>query len=305
MKNDFLKHMSPGNSTRYLFFGGKGGVGKTSMATATAVWFADNGFKTAIVSTDPTVSLSTMFGQEIGGEARTPIRQVANLSGLNINPADAKGVFTRRLNSTMSQMSATMGDDAVSTPCMEEMATFDQFVTFLENPECDVIVFDTAPTGKTLRELAMPFDWAGFLQKQIQDGSKWAELFPGDVNSFEEIDRDKKRYDTAIAVMCNTKSTAFSLVLLPERLPIEETRSAMVGLKKLGIPVQGLVVNQCILPEIIEGNRFLQARADLQAKYLSEIRERFSDIANVQLPLFDHDVSDLHSLREIGRLLYG
>lgn len=304
MNNDFLKHMAPGRGTRYLFFGGKGGVGKTSVATATAVWFADNGYKTTVVSTDPTVSLSAMFGQEIGGETRTPIREVENLSGLNINPADAKGVFTKRLNSTMSQMSAAMGDDAVSTPCMEEMATFDQFVSFLENPECDVIVFDTAPTGKTLRELAMPFDWAGFLQKQIQDGSKWAELFSGDAGSFEEIDRDKKRYDTAIGVMCNMESTAFSLVLLPERLPIEETRSAILGLGRLGIPVQGLVVNQCILPEVVMGNRFLQARADLQAKYLNEIHERFTDIESVTLPLFDHDVSDLRSLRKIGRLLY-
>lgn len=304
MNSGIFKHMVPKDGTRYLFFGGKGGVGKTSMATATAVWFAGCGYKTTIVSTDPTVSLSAMFDQDIGGEARVPIRQVPNLCGLNINPTDAKGVFTKRLNSTMSQMSTTMGEDAVSTPCMEEMATFDQFVTFLENPDSEVIVFDTAPTGKTLRELAMPFDWAGFLQKQIQEGSKFAELFPGDANSFEELERDKKRYDNAMAVMCNTETTAFNLVLLPERLPIEETQSAITGLKKLGIPVQALIINQCILPEVIEGNRFLQARADLQARYMKEIRERFPGIAMAQLPLFDHDISDCMSLREIGKLLY-
>ena len=94
----------------------------------------------------------------------------------NINPNDAKGVFQRRLNSVIGQMTGTFGGDVVSTPCMEEMATFDQFVTFLEEPDSDVIVFDTAPTGKTLRELAMPFDWAGFLQKQIQEGKKLAKL---------------------------------------------------------------------------------------------------------------------------------
>jgi arsenite/tail-anchored protein-transporting ATPase len=304
MKSNSLNHIFQHNKTKYLFFGGKGGVGKTSTATATAVWFADNGFKTTIVSTDPTVSLSAMFSQEIGGEARVPVRQVANLCGLNINPADAKGVFTKRLNNTMSQMSTTMGEDAVSTPCMEEMATFDQFVSFLENPDSDLIVFDTAPTGKTLRELAMPFDWAGFLQKQIQEGSKWADLFPGDEDSFAEIARDKKRYDDAMGVLCNTESTVFNLVLLPERLPIEETHSAVTGLKKLGISVQSLIINQCILPEVIEGNRFLQSRADLQMKYMNEISGRFAGITHVQLPLFDRDVSDLNSLREIGRLLY-
>ena len=264
MNNGFLKHIVPYNGTRYLFFGGKGGVGKTSMATATAVWFADNGFKTTIVSTDPTVSLSAMFRQEIGGEARVPINYVYNLFGLNINPVDAKGVFTKRLNNTMSQMSATMGEDAVSTPCMEEMATFDQFVSFLENPDCDVIVFDTAPTGKTLRELAMPFDWAGFLQKQIQEGSKWAELFPGDANSFEEIERDKKRYG-----QCHARDVQCRIDGLQ---PCSSTgEAADRGNKKRDCGTkearyfrsQGLIVNQCILPEVIEGNRFLQALAQI------------------------------------------
>jgi hypothetical protein len=109
MNVGFLKHIVPHNGTRYLFFGGKGGVGKTSMATATAVWFADNGYKTTIVSTDPTVSLSAMFRQEIGGEARVTISHVSNLSGLNINPADAKGVFTNRLNNTIKLYSKAVG----------------------------------------------------------------------------------------------------------------------------------------------------------------------------------------------------
>jgi arsenite-transporting ATPase len=117
-----------------------------------------------------------MFDQNISSDVRTPIRHIQNLCGLNINPTDAKGVFQNRLNSVIGQISNALGNDVVSTPCMEEMATFDQFVTFLEKPDSDVIVFDTVPTGKTLRELSMPFDWAGFLQKQIQEGKKLAKL---------------------------------------------------------------------------------------------------------------------------------
>jgi arsenite-transporting ATPase len=112
--------ISPNGTTKYLFFGGKGGVGKTTVATATAVWFADRGFKTTIVSTDPTVSLSAIFGQEIGGDSRIPIKHVANLCGLNINPKDARGVYQRRLNSMTSQFANTFGQDMTSTPCMEE-----------------------------------------------------------------------------------------------------------------------------------------------------------------------------------------
>lgn len=305
MNDDLRSILTPDQKTKYLFFGGKGGVGKTTLATATAVWFADQGYRTTIVSTDPTVSLSVMFGQAIGGDARVPIRHVANLCGLNINPNDAKGIFQQRLNGVMGQMTGTFGGDVVSTPCAEEMATFDQFVTFLEEPDSEVIVFDTAPTGKSLRELAMPFDWAGFLQRQIQEGQKLAELMNLNGDSFEDLERDKQRYDNALNVLQDRSSTVFSLVLLPERLPIEETQSAITGLARLGIPVQSLVINQCILPEVIEGNRFLAARAKLQTRYLEEIDGRFADLLRVHLPLLDRDVSDLSTLRQVSEVLYG
>lgn len=292
-----------GGETRYLFFGGKGGVGKTTVATAAAVWFADHGFKTTIVSTDPTVSLSAVFGQEIGGDNLVPIRHVANLCGLNINPKDARGVYQRRLNSMVNQFANTFGNDLTSTPCMEEMTTFDQFVTFLNEPDGDVIVFDTAPTGKTLRELAMPFDWAGFIQKQIKEGKELAGLLNMGSDTLENLERDKRRYDTALQVLGSREKTIFTMVLLPERLPIEETYSAVSGLGLLGIPVQSLVINECILPGVIEGNRFLQSRAKLQSRYLDEINTRFPGFLRIQLPLLDHDISDVTALREIGELL--
>ncbi len=304
--NTTLKSLvTPNGKTKYLFFGGKGGVGKTTMSTATAVWFADHGYRTTIVSTDPTVSLSAMFNQEIRGDARIPIRHVPNLCGLNINPQDAKGVFQARFNDLMGQIPGTFGSDVISTPCAEEMATFDQFVGFLETPDSDVIVFDTAPTGKTLRELAMPFDWAGFLEKQIQEGKEVASLMNMDESSLDALKHDKQRYEHAMQVMKDKKATIFTLVLLPERLPIEETQSAMTGLSKLNIAVQALIINQSIMAEVIQGNRFLAARADLQAGYQAEIETRFPELIRFQVPLFDHDTSALPALRRVGEILYG
>jgi arsenite-transporting ATPase len=305
MKNNLKQLMSPNGKPKYLFFGGKGGVGKTSVSTATAVWFADHGYSTTIVSTDPTVSLSAMFHQDIPGDNLVPIEQVSNLCGLNINPTDAKGVFQSRLNNLMGQWNGILGEDTINTPCAEEMATFDQFVGFLENPKSEVIVFDTAPTGKTLRELAMPFDWAGFMEKQIREGKDLARLMKMDESSFETLERDKQRYEHALSVLRDSTNTIFSLVLLPERLPVEETQSAMSGLKNLGISVQALVVNQAIQPEVIEGNRFLQARANLQSGYQEEIDKRFATLARARLPLFDHDISSPAALREVGKILYG
>lgn len=303
-KHRFRSLVAPNGSTRYLFFGGKGGVGKTALSAATAVWFADHGYRTTVVSTDPTVSLSAVFGQKIGGEKAVPIQSVPSLEGLNINPRDAKGVFQGRLDSMMNQVS-DLGGEMGASPCLDEMATFDQFVTFLDKPESDVIVFDTAPTGKTLRELAMPFDWAGFLQKQIQDGKKLAKIMNMDENSFAELEKDRLRYERALSVLRNRSSTIFSLVLLPEKLPIEESQSAIDGLQKLGIGVQGMVVNQVIPEEVIKGNRFLAARAKLQSGYLEEIATRFSEMAQTRLPLLEHDISDVAALRTVGQLVYG
>jgi len=307
MTTDLQRFMAPKEKgvTKYLFFGGKGGVGKTTLATTTAVWFADHGYRTTIISTDPTVSLSAVFDQHIGGSDIVPIKQVQNLCGLNINPRDAHGIFQKRLNSSINHITGAFGNDVISTPCVEEMATFDQFVNLLEAKDSDVVVFDTAPTGKTLRELAMPFDWANFLQKQIQQGKKLAELIDTGPNTLADLERDKRRYEDALGVMRNRESTIFTMVLLPERLPIEETQSAITGLGQMNIPVQALVVNQVIPLDVIEDNRFLAARAKLQKTYLAEIDTRFADLVRSRLPLLDRDVSSTAAMRQVGELLYG
>ncbi|VVB60518.1 Putative arsenical pump-driving ATPase [uncultured archaeon] len=289
----------------YLFFGGKGGVGKTTMSAATAVWFADHGYKTTIVSTDPTVSLSSIFNQHIGGKESVPIREVKNLCGININPNDAKGVFKSRLDSVINQMTGALGADMISTPCAEEMATFDQFVNILDSKENRITVFDTAPTGKSLRELAMPFNWAEFMKKQITESKKLAKIMNMDESSLKSLEKDKKRYDMALGVLRDKNKTVFSLVLLAERLPIDETKSAINGLSGLGIPVQSLVINQRIPKKSIEGNAFLSERSKLQGKYMTEIEKTFATVEQKIVPMFSGDASNLDALRKIGVILYG
>ena len=102
----------------------------------------------------------------------------------------------------------------------------------------------------------------------------------------------------------DTATTVFSLVLIPEKLPIEETHSAIAGLARLGIPVQALIINQCIQSDVIEGNRFLSSRADVQGRYLEQIAARFGSLTRVRLPLLNRDVSELDTLRTVGDLLY-
>ncbi|MGE5380831.1 MAG: ArsA family ATPase [Methylocystaceae bacterium] len=291
---------------KFLFFGGKGGVGKTTMAAATAVWLADNGHRTTIVSTDPTVSLSAIFHQNISAVEKTKINTVPNLFAININPSEATGVFQTRLSNTLSGFNGAMGSDLISTPCAEEMAAFDQFVQFIDSNDSDIIVFDTAPTGHSLRELAMPFDWANFLKKQVEQRKELSKLLrlEDDAEALEQLEAEKNRYDRAMETLKDADKTVFTLVLLAAYLPIEETSSAIKDLHTLGVPVQNFIINQLIPQEAIRGNSFLQNRYQIQEKYLQEIGERFGHGFLYELPLLSSDVYDVATLRTIGKNLY-
>ncbi|HEY9756724.1 MAG TPA: TRC40/GET3/ArsA family transport-energizing ATPase [Oculatellaceae cyanobacterium] len=291
---------------KFLFFGGKGGVGKTTMAAATATWLADQGYNTLIVATDPTVSLSATYEQKIGETEITKITQIDNLCGLNINPKKATGVFQNRLQGMMQNFDQILGKDAISTPCAEEMAAFDQFVTYLGDKTYDHVVFDTAPTGHTLRELSMPFDWSTFMTNQIKNRKELSEALGGvDENTLSGLKQEKQRYDQAIRSLSDETTSAFNLVLLPEKLPIEETARAVEDLSKFGINVASLVVNEVIPTQVLNGNWFLEKRRATQEKYFREIEARFSGILRSEVPLFETDVYGIESLRKVGKHLYG
>jgi len=305
--DNMLKLVKPTNGTKYLFFGGKGGVGKTTMASATAVWMANAGYKTTIVSTDPTVSLSAIFHQEISATEKSKITQVENLWGVNINPSEATGVFQKRLSGTLGGLTNMLGGDIISTPCAEEMAAFDQFVEFLDDKESDVVVFDTAPTGHSLRELAMPFDWADFLKKQIKDRNELANLMQLEdtEETISQLEADKARYNNAIEVLKDSERTVYTLVLLPAFLPIEETKSALSDLGKLGVDVRTFIVNQLIPRSAIQGNAYLEKRYQTQEKYMSIINQEFGNAIITTLPMLETDVYDINTLGVIGSKIYG
>jgi arsenite-transporting ATPase len=291
---------------KFLFFGGKGGVGKTTMAAATATWLADNGYKTLIVATDPTVSLSATYEQKIGETEITKIETVKNLCGLNINPKKATGVFQQRLEGMMQGFEGLFGKEAISTPCAEEMAAFDQFVTYLGDTENDRVVFDTAPTGKTLRELSMPFDWSAYMTSQIKNRNELAAALGvvNDEETLERLKREKLRYDQAVKSLSDEKIAAFNLVLFPERLTIEETARAIGDLSNFGIKVPALIVNEVIPTDVLGGNWFLEKRRATQEKYFKEIATRFTGILRKEVPLFETDVYGIQNLRKVGKYLY-
>lgn len=294
-------------SRKFTFFGGKGGVGKTTMAAATAIWLADSGAETLIVATDPTVSLSTIYEQEISETEVTKIRMVKNLCGLNINPKRAAGFFQAKLEGMVSNFIALFGNEVISTPCAEEMAAFDQFVSYLQDTKFDHVIFDTAPTGHTLRELAMPFDWSGYMANQIKNRRELSAVLGTDPEEdiMESLRMEKERYDNAVRALSDDSLSSFDLVLLPEKLPIEETARAIDNLRIFNIKVRALIVNQVIPVEVLRGNWFLERRKATQDRYMREIEERFKGILRREVPLLETDAYGLDNLRKVAGYLYG
>ena len=147
--------------TQYIFFSGKGGVGKTSMASTTGVYYADQGKKTLIVTTDPAANLSDVFEQEIGHKV-TKITGIDKLYAMEIDPDKATTEYKERSLAPMRDLfdeeMVKIAEEQLSGPCTEEMASFDKFIDFMEEPEYDIIIFDTAPTGHTIRLLELPVD---------------------------------------------------------------------------------------------------------------------------------------------------
>jgi arsenite-transporting ATPase len=294
-------------SKKFLFFGGKGGVGKTTMASATATWLADQGYKTLIVATDPTISLSAIYEQDISETEVVSIGDTGNLYGLNINPKKAMGVFQTRMNEMMEGFSTLFGSELLSTPCTEEIAAFDQFVSYMGDTEHDKVVFDTAPTGHTLRELSMPFDWSGYIANQIESRKEMSEAlgFIYDENMIADLRKEKDRYDAAVKALSDAETSAFNLVLLPEKLPVDETERAADDLRTFGIHVRSVIINEVIPREVLQGNWFLERRRATQDKYLALIEEKFKDLIRAEVPLFESDIYGVDNLRKVGRELYG
>jgi len=291
---------------KFLFFGGKGGVGKTTMAASTAVWLADHGYDTLIVATDPTISLAAIYEQEISATEQTKIKMIKNLCGININPRKAAGLFQKRLEGMMQSFTNLFGSEVVSMPCTEEMAAFDQFVSFLNDDQHDHVIFDTAPTGHTLRELAIPFDWAGYMSNQIKNRKELATALgiTNDEDTIKSLKKEKTRYDGAVKSLTDTALSSFNLVLLPEKMPIEETARAINDLRTFGIKVPLLIVNEVIPPAVLKGNWFLERRRATQDRYLDEIASRFNGVLRKQVPLLETDVYGAEKLRKVASFLY-
>ncbi|MFN2341426.1 MAG: ArsA family ATPase [Halanaerobium sp.] len=284
---------------QFIFFSGKGGVGKTSMAAATAVQQARTGKKTLIVTTDPAANLSDVFQQEIGHK-ETLISEFDNLYAMEIDPDQATEEYRERI---IGPMRDVMPEDVIkvveeqfNSPCTTEIAAFDRFVDFMGENDYDLIVFDTAPTGHTIRLLELPVDWSKHIEESAKGGGQTC------MGPVEAIQSSKEKYDRATALLRDQKETAFVFVVQPEETPIMEAERSATELAKIGIEPALLIVNG-ILPAEECKHPFFAKRKEMQDKYLEQIEENF-EIDKLYVELLSDEIKGTDTLAYIGKSLY-
>lgn len=308
---------------KVLFFGGKGGVGKTTVAAAVATALAARSRKVLIVSTDPAHSLSDALEKHVGPAVVTID---TGLDAVEIDPEREADEYIDHVKEQIAESAAPriVGeverqiDVARVSPGAEESALFDRFARIMMDgvDRYEVIVFDTAPTGHTLRLLSLPelmTAWIAGLIDQRQKvnalGKMWRNV-AGAAASKEVRDADpvlrtleerRERFVFARDVLTDPERASFFFVVTPERLPILETERAVAALDRYGIPVGGVIVNR-IIPEE-EPGEFLASRRELQTEMIGRAEQSFANHKIVRVLLNDRDITGRESLLTLGNRL--
>lgn len=289
-----------------LFFGGKGGVGKTTCAAATALGASRLGKRVLLVSTDPAHSTSDIFERRIGPE---PTELAPALHAMEIDAATESRRYVEEVKAHISQLfghailkeASRQIDLAATMPGAEEVALVDRMGSLIrgEDPRFDLIVFDTAPTGHTLRLIRMP---------ELLEA--WIKALSRSRRGMLGVDQDDRQDPILLSLgerlerlrelrarLISGRATGFVLVLIPERLPIEETARAITQLDEAGVRVGTLIVNR-VLPASSD-DPFLTARRRQEQVYLSEIGQRFAERTLIRVAQLEADVYGSAALARI------
>ncbi|MET3574553.1 ArsA family ATPase [Bhargavaea ullalensis] len=297
-----------------IFVGGKGGVGKSTSAAAIAMRCAAEGHRTLLVSTDPAHNIGDIFGRKLGGR----ITEVADgLHALEIDPEQETEAYIQTVKDNLkgsvhAGMAAEVNrqlDTAKASPGADEAALFDKLVTILleERDKFGRIVFDTAPTGHTIRLLSLPElmgVWiSGLLEKRKKTNENYSALLndgePVEDPIYDVLRERQSRFSRVREILLDNRKTGFIFVLNPERLPILETEKAVGLLGKYGLKVKTLIVNK-VLPDEADGE-FLRERRRIEQQYLSQIDGIFKKQEVIRVPLFPRDIATFEDLEAFSK----
>ncbi|EJV61719.1 Arsenical pump-driving ATPase [Bacillus mycoides] len=283
--------------TPFLFFTGKGGVGKTSTACATAITLADMGKQVLLISTDPASNLQDVFEIELTNKPKE-IPSVPNLQVANLDPETAAYEYKERVvgpyrGKLPDAVIATM-EEQLSGACTVEMAAFDEFSTLLTNKELtskfDHIIFDTAPTGHTLRLLQLPTAWSGFLEESTHGASCLGPL--------AGLGDKKELYSQTVQALSNPNQTMLLLVTRPDSSPLQEAERAAHELKEIGVSNQFLLVNG-ILKDYVQNDDVSNALFKRQSRALENMAEELKNLPTYEIPLVPFNVTGIENMRKL------
>ena len=283
------------NLTKYLFFTGKGGVGKTSTACATAITLADQGKKVLLVSTDPASNLQDVFGIDLDSKG-TPIQEVPNLVVANLNPEEAAKAYKESViapyKGKLPPSVIKNMEEQLSGSCTVEIAAFNEFSNFITDEkiqtEYDHILFDTAPTGHTLRMLQLPSAWSNFISESTHGASCLGQL--------SGLESKKEVYKNAVNTLADGKMTTLILLARAEYSPLQEAERASKELQDLGVSNQLLVVNG-VLELDVENDEVAGQLYAKQQGALENISEHLQRIQTYQIPLRAYNITGIKNIR--------
>ncbi|MGL4571656.1 MAG: arsenical pump-driving ATPase [Clostridium sp.] len=279
--------------TKYLFFTGKGGVGKTSTACATAVALADEGKKIMLISTDPASNLQDVFNTELNNKG-VLIKDVPNLVVANFDPEHAAAEYKESVigpyRGKLPEAVLNNMEEQLSGSCTVEIAAFNEFSVFITDEkaanEFDHIIFDTAPTGHTLRMLQLPSAWSNFISESTHGASCLGQL--------SGLESKKEVYKNAVANLADGRKTTLILVSRPEVSPLKEAERASNELKEIGVENQALIINGVL--QNYDDDLSI-ALYEKQQKALKDIPKGLKDIKTYEIPLRPYNITGLENIR--------
>ena len=283
--------------TKYLFFTGKGGVGKTSIACATAVGLADLGKKILLISTDPASNLQDVFGQELNGHG-TDISEVPGLVVVNLDPEKAAAEYRESVISPyrgkLPESVIRNMEEQLSGSCTVEIAAFNEFSDFITDEakqrEYDHIIFDTAPTGHTLRMLQLPSAWSTFISESTHGVSCLGQL--------SGLEERKGIYKQAVSTLSDEKVTSLVLVARPDLAPLKEAARSSHELNLLGIKNQILIING-VLQHSDDNDNVTRLLSERQNSALYNIPEELKGYPMYSVPLRSYNLSNIENIRKM------
>lgn len=310
---------------RYIMFGGKGGLGKTTFSAATAYYLAQKGHRVLVFSVDPQASLSDIFQRDIFGQGAVEI--MPNLFAQEIDADRHIKAYQDEIRQKILDM---YGFDAVPSeieryiqaaaaePAMEESAIFDQVVDIVVAAEYDYYIYDLVPLGHALYYLSMAsiydewIDKITKLREEMDEYGRVASLIKREETSEEdmilkELQDIKYRINTSSSILTDKEKTSFYFVIIPEEMILIDTQKAAKLFAKYDVPLSGYIVNRVIPPELAQQNipDYLRNRLEMQSGYLERIKDLFSDQVLAYIPEFERDVAGLPMIERMAEAMFG